>query len=499
MPGDGPNRLVGGWISWRAAWRALPAFLGVANGRATNVESSRPPSTPAPVEEFLVKTYSLSHLSDQVLLRDLAALVARDRVTTAELLAHIAEVDVRKLYLPAAYPSMFAYCVGELHLSEEAAFKRIHAARATRRFPVILDALTQGRLHLSAVVLLAPHLTEDTAAELLAGATHKTKSEIELLLAARFPRSGVLAWVQATTPPSHPLPPEQHAPGRVEEAPQLVPERVGADLQHAPGRAGDRPRVTPLAPECFSVQFTLSQSAHDKLRYAQALLGHQLPSGDIAEVFERALDALIPQLERRKFAATARPRAGEQRPTGSSRHIPAHVKRTVWERDQGRCTFVSEAGRRCPARTRLEFDHLVEVARGGEATVAGIRLRCRAHNQFEAECAFGAAFMRQKRLAAAEVRAAAKVHAVARAAAEARAAQQAKERDVVPWLRQLGFSVSEARSAAALCEDIPDASLEERVRVALTLFRGRSTRVGRAVESPETATRGHEMSVPAAC
>ncbi len=63
-----------------------------------------------------MKTYSLSHLSDHALLRDLAALVARDRETTAALLAHIAEVDARKLYLPAAYPSMFLYCVQELHL-----------------------------------------------------------------------------------------------------------------------------------------------------------------------------------------------------------------------------------------------------------------------------------------------------------------------------------------------------------------------------------------------
>ena len=93
-------------------------------------------------------TYSLSHLSDRALLRDLAALVAHDRATTAALLAHIAEVDSRQLYLPAAYPSMYAYCVHELRLSEEAAFKRIHAARTARRFPAIFGALAEGRLHL---------------------------------------------------------------------------------------------------------------------------------------------------------------------------------------------------------------------------------------------------------------------------------------------------------------------------------------------------------------
>src|SRR5437773_154560 len=102
-----------------------------------------------------MRTYSLSHVSDQDLLRDLASLVAQDRATTATILAHIAEVDARKLYLPAAYPSMYAYCVGELRLSEEAAFKRIHAARVARRFPVIFAALADGGLHLSAVIMLA--------------------------------------------------------------------------------------------------------------------------------------------------------------------------------------------------------------------------------------------------------------------------------------------------------------------------------------------------------
>ena len=144
-------------------------------------------------------TYSLSHLSDSVLSRDLAAVVARDRTTTAALLAHIAEFDARKLYLPAAYPSMFAYCVGELHLSEDAAFNRIRAGRTARQFPVIFEALAEGRLHLGAVLLLTPYLSPERADELLGAATHKSKSEIERLLAERFPRPDMLAWVIPTS------------------------------------------------------------------------------------------------------------------------------------------------------------------------------------------------------------------------------------------------------------------------------------------------------------
>ncbi len=222
-----------------------------------------------------MKSYSLSHLTDHVLLRDLAAIVSQDRSgptcggCPASLLAHLAEVDDRKLYLPAAYPSMYAWCVGELHLSEDMASKRIHAARAASRFPAIFPALADGRLHLSAVVLLAPHLTEETADELLAVATHRTKAEIELLLAQRVPRPDVPCRVQALAPPRLT---DEHAPGHVEAlAMQPAPAPV------AP--SAPRVRVAPLSPERFALQVTIGQGTHDKLRRAQELLGHALPSG----------------------------------------------------------------------------------------------------------------------------------------------------------------------------------------------------------------------------
>ena len=88
--------------------------------------------------------YTLTHLRDDVLLRDLSALIARDRFTTALLLAYIAEVDTRKLYVAAGHPSMFAYCTEHLHLSESAAYRRIAAARAAQRFPALFSAIAEG-------------------------------------------------------------------------------------------------------------------------------------------------------------------------------------------------------------------------------------------------------------------------------------------------------------------------------------------------------------------
>jgi 5-methylcytosine-specific restriction endonuclease McrA len=359
-----------------------------------------------------VKRYSLSHLPDAVLLRELSTLVARDRAVTAALLAHIAEVDARKLYLPASYPSMFKYCTLELKLSEDAAFSRIRAARTARQYPEIFEAVADGRLNLVVVLLLAPHLTAVNADELLAESAHKTKADVELLIARRFPRPDVPALIRPLTSPC--LSP-QLAPGPVEARPQPAPaqvpeaapatlDRATANRQLVPERVEARPKVTPLAPERFALQLTIGQSTHDKLRRAQELLGHSVPSGDLAQVIDRALDALITKLEKRKFAASTRPRSS-RRPATSTRCIPAQVRRAVRKRDGDQCTFVSAEGERCPARTMLEFDHWKERSRGGAATIENIRLRCRGHNQYAAERTYGKEFMREKRREAVEAQA----------------------------------------------------------------------------------------------
>ena len=128
----------------------------------------------------------------------------------------------------------------------------------------------------------------------------------------------------------------------------------------------------------------------------QDLLGHEVPRSDLAEVFVRALRAYAALLEKKKHAATEHPRAPRRRKPGS-RRPSAHVKRAVRKRDKDQCTHVNDAGHRCEARSDLEYDHVIPYARGGEATVDNIRLRCRAHNQDAAERAFGAGFMERKR------------------------------------------------------------------------------------------------------
>ena len=352
-----------------------------------------------------MRAYSLRHLADSTLRHDLEQLVITDCGTTAQLIAHIAEFIARKLFLEDGYASMYHYCVGELRMSEDIACRRIRAARAARRFPLIFPALADGRIHLTAVSLLAPHLTEENAEELLASAFHKTKREIQLLLAARFPQPDLptfmaslgvapAAPVTAPCPPVAQGPPPVLAAQAVELATQPVHSSAPARIDVPP------PRVTPLAPGRFGWQLTVSQETQDLLGAVQELLGPDIRPGDLEAVLNFALRAARQQLAQRKFAASERPRAAHRRANKNGRHLPAEVRRAVWQRDGGQCTFTSDTGRRCEERRGLQFDHIDPYARGGEASIGGIRLLCRAHNQYEAERTLGAEFMRHQREAA---------------------------------------------------------------------------------------------------
>lgn len=343
--------------------------------------------------------YSLEHLPDHVILRELPKLVARDRAAMAEILAHIAEVDARRLYVPAAYSSTVAFCTNELHMSHDSALKRIRVARLAKEFPAIYDAIADGSLSLTAIVLLKPHLTEESWPELIEAARGKSKSEIEELVARieqpelravaaapeRLPTNDDVATAAVVL---EPLPPTQ-----VEPSAEVVPEPPPPTLTTAPLLTTFGPQVPPPA----MLRISMDLETQELMRHAQALLSHRIPTGSPGEVLKRALVALIRELEGRKFAATPRPRKAPKPSALRTRHIPAHVKRAVRERDGFQCTFVSASGRRCESRNRLEFDHVIEFARGGEATVEGIRLRCHVHNQYTAEQTFGAKFMRLKR------------------------------------------------------------------------------------------------------
>jgi hypothetical protein len=148
----------------------------------------------------------LERLSDPELLAEVTRLAVSERKATAELVSALGEVDARRLYLGQACSSMFTYCTQVLHFAEHAAFNRIEVARAARRFPIILELLADGRVHLSTVRLLAPHLSEANHEAVLREASHKTKREVEQIVARLLPRANVASSVRKL-PSKHNLPP----------------------------------------------------------------------------------------------------------------------------------------------------------------------------------------------------------------------------------------------------------------------------------------------------
>jgi hypothetical protein len=345
---------------------------------------------------------SARELPDADLLARVSWLAARERDTTSQLIAHLAEVESRELHLQHGYGSLFEYCRVALCFSEHEAYNRTSAAHAARRFPVILDMLADGSVNLTTVRLLAGHFTPENHQRVLQAASGKRKREVEEIVAALAPRPDVPTTVRKLPAPALVAPDAVLTPAAPLAAPgEALPARSSVDTQ--PGGAPTlgvawpagvprtRPQTaaapTPLAPDRYRLQLTISGETLEKLRLAADMLGHAIPNGDGAAVVDRALSALLAELARKKFAATEGPRPSKRTADAASRHIPAEVRRAVWLRDLGRCAFAG-LDRRCDERRALEFHHVKPYADGGLATVDNIQLRCRRHNQHEARTYF---------------------------------------------------------------------------------------------------------------
>lgn len=331
-------------------------------------------------------------------------------------------------------------------MSEAAAYDRITAARALRRFPIIVEELASGALTLTSIRILAPHLTDNNHRTLLGGARYKGKRHVEELVAGIHAQPDIPSSLRRL--PDHSgddvaLEPVLRGPAglvdspdRTGQAPHDARPAAAATDRHDAGSAGEavassatpvgdepisnwpasvaltqpdppaarrrpdaawsarRPPVAPLGSGRYLLRVTLTAEAHCRFTRARDLLRHSIPSGDPALIVDRAMVALIKELERSKFGAASKRQArgatADGRPTSRSRgrHIPAGVRREVWTRDRGQCAFVGTQGR-CTETGFLEFHHVVPFARGGATETRNIELRCRAHNRYEAERDFG--------------------------------------------------------------------------------------------------------------
>jgi hypothetical protein len=322
----------------------------------------------------------LSEMSNEQVVESLSALVGEGNRIVAKVVAYLVEVEERRIHLELACSSMFDFCVRKLGFSDGEAFRRITAARLARRFPRILDAIATGRVHLSTLVLLRDHFSEDNVDDLLERVAGRRKREVEELVARLAPKPDVASSIRKL-------------PERIVLA---VQSTQPAQPMETPAR---KPQVQALSEARYRVQLTASAQLRDKLEHARRLMSHRHPTGDFAVVVEEALDLLIEKLEKTKLGKTERPRTSRSLSAASPKdpaRVTASVRREVVSRDGFQCAFIGANGERCPSREQLEFDHRTPRALGGSGQAENVRLLCRAHNGLAAEQVFGRDYVAER-------------------------------------------------------------------------------------------------------
>jgi hypothetical protein len=341
---------------------------------------------------------SLALLSDTELLARIPSIVQAERIASADVVEHLMEVERRHLYLEQACSSLYTYCRERLGYSEDAALKRARVARLVLRLPRVLDELRSGAMHLTGLFLLHRYLNDENADELLALARGKSRRELEQMLAMRFPRPDVPSRIEPLDESVGAAAAGAHRDAASGQNAWFTCPEPGTLPAHGGRPSGDlRSRVEPLSAERYRIEFTASAALRAKIEQARELTSHALPTGDLALLFERALDELIEREMKRRMGAGKTHRRVKPRP--DSRHVPLVIARQIWERDGGQCTFVDSEGRRCQERRFLTLEHREPFALGGAATVENLCLLCKAHNDHAARRVFGEAFVARKVIA----------------------------------------------------------------------------------------------------
>jgi hypothetical protein len=480
-----------------------PHFSPSSNAASQASRKAPPSSSP----------YTFEHLSDAELLLCTRSCVARSNQQLAALLAHLAEVEAREIYRQRACASLCIFCIYELRMSEDSAFRHARAARIASQFPVLFGLIAAGEIHLTGVILIGPYLTEENHRELLLRVKHRSKREITKIVRLIDPLPDVPPRIDPLGPalsaqpqtnsswqafldsrlPVRELPPGQRPADWLEFGAEIDDTMAGnsetdaseTDASERSEPAGATPR---LAAQRYKVQFQASQEYVDLLEKATDLLPYAARTRALEEVHLRAMRLLVAELEKRKYGLTKHPRARgrstnskgaepeqaepeqaepeqaepeqaepeqaeperaepvamvsalstpeiprrrgssagqfagagegqgaaggsrsdeddrsamkekekETTPRRRGRYIPVEARRTVRERDGGRCTYVAADGTRCRETSCLEVHHLDPYSRGGPPTSENLTLRCRPHNALAAEEDFGRAHMARR-------------------------------------------------------------------------------------------------------
>ena len=332
-------------------------------------------------------TQALSTLDARTLARRLGELAGDERKVQVEFLLHLDEFDRRRAWAELGHGSLWTYCLEALHLREGSAGRRIAAMKVLRRLPHLAGALRDGRLCLSTLALLGQVLTGENAQELVRLAAFRTIAEVDHLVASlrprRAPREGVRKLPTAEPVTAEPVTAEPAGTAGEAASPRDGPTSSAPLQTEGPLAARldpprRRPEVRAVSEGQWSLRVTVGRALKDDLETLAALLSHKIRKGDLAAVLHEAILCGIEKHGKRKGAVKpARKVAPRTAAPKNPAAIPAEVRRQVWQRDGGRCSWIGPDGRRCDSRWQVEVDHIDAAGRGGTATLENLRLACR--------------------------------------------------------------------------------------------------------------------------
>ncbi|ABC83892.1 HNH endonuclease [Anaeromyxobacter dehalogenans] len=312
----------------------------------------------------------------------LATLLRRERSALAEFLVALAGFDARRAWAELGYASLFHYLHRELGLSKGSAQYRKVAAELIQAVPAVVEPLRDGRLCFTTIIEVARVVTAENWAAVLPRFYGLSRHEAAEVVAALAPHPAPPVRTVLTAVPRAP------AGSTVElNVPAVMSGSTVEPVAPAPGSSRSA-ALTPLTADLQRLHVTVSERFRRKLERLRDLR----PDLSDDALLEAAVDLLLAKAEKRKGALTERPRASV-RPSRDPRHIPAHVRREVWERDRGCCQWRLANGEICGSTHALQLDHVVPRARGGEPTAGNLRVLCAAHNLEAARRVFGDALI----------------------------------------------------------------------------------------------------------
>ena len=323
----------------------------------------------------------------------LASLLRQEQHAMADFLAALAEFDQRRGWLELGHSGLFPFLHRELGLSKAAAFFRMTAATLIQRFPEILEPLRDGRLCLTTMASLAKVLTPENRAEVLPRFFRRSKQEAAVIAAELCPVASPPSRTVVTTVPA----PVASA-SQVGRAPSVGTDQVRPDEPGRPEGVSEAPSVAPALPapvrpmavepltaSQVRLHLTVPPEFLEKLEAARLALSHSLPGASAVDVITAGLDLLLQRDAKRKgLVESPRPAPPEEQAEPGAAHVPAAVRREVWERDGGCCQWPLDSGGVCGSRLRLQLDHRVMRVEGGRSTSPNVRLLCALHNRLAA-------------------------------------------------------------------------------------------------------------------